>query len=325
MTLRRRPLAFALVCSLFGSLAIAPLSSLTSLTGVAHAAPAKPAPVDDEATRLKKQGDQAMLDLHYEDALRAYDASYALRPNPALHYNRGRACEGLGRWSAALDAYEAFTRDAPEELRAKVPGLPEHVREVEKRVSTLTLDVATPGARVVLRDVVIGTAPIKDPLRVNAGKAKLEVSADGYVSVVKELDLPGGDALTVKIELEKKVTGGTLVVRCDPPASVTVDGKVAGSSPLELHVEPGTHALTLSRDGYASRSTTVSVADGDRKETTLTLEAVSGITSKWWFWTGVGVVAVGGAVMTYSLLSSRDAGHGDIAPGRISAPVFRFP
>jgi hypothetical protein len=319
MTLRRRSLASALVCSLLASVALPPLTSIAS------AAPAKPAPVDDEATRLKKQGDQAMLDLHYEDALRAYDASYALRPNPALHYNRGRACEALGRWSAALDAYEAFAREAPEELRAKVPGLPEHVREVQKRVSTLTLDVTTPGARVVLRDVVVGTAPLEAPLRVNAGKAKLEVSADGYVTTVKELELPGGDALTVKIELQKKVTGGTLVVRSDPPATVTIDGRVAGSSPLEEHVDAGTHTLTLSRDGYASRSTTVTLADGDRKETTLTLEAVSGLTSKWWFWTGVGVVAVGGAVMTYSLLSSRDAGHGDIAPGRISAPVFRFP
>ncbi len=319
MTLRRRSLAFALACSLSCSLT----GSLSA--PLAFAAPPKPAPVDDDATRLKKEGDQAMLDLHYEDALRAYDASYALRANPALHYNRGRACEGLGRWSAALDAYEAFERDAPEELRAKVPGLPEHVREVKKRVTTLTLEVTTPGARVVLRDVVIGEAPFKDALRVNAGKAKLEVSADGYVTYSKELDLPGGEPLTVKVELSQKVTGGTLVVRCEPAATVTIDGKVAGSSPVETHVGAGTHAVTLSRDGYASRSTTVTVADGDRKETTLTLEAISGITSKWWFWTGVGVVAVGGAVMTYSLLSTRDAGKGDIAPGRISAPLFRFP
>ena len=321
MTRRRRPLACALVGSLLGSLLLAPLAGLS----VAAAAPPKAAPVDDEATRLKKQGDQAMLDLRYEDALRAYDASYALRPNPALHYNRGRACEALGRWSAALDAYEAFERDAPEELRAKVPGLPEHVRDVRKRVTTLTLDVATPGARVVLRDVVLGEAPFAQPLRVNAGKAKLEVSAEGYVTAVKELDLPGGEPFTVKLELQKKVSGGTLVVRCEPSATVTIDGKVVGSSPVETQVSVGSHALTLSRDGYASRSATVTVADGDRKETTLTLEAVAGITSKWWFWTGVGVVAVGGAVVTYSLLSTRDAGRGDIAPGRVSAPLFRFP
>jgi hypothetical protein len=310
--------------------AVALIAALVLPHAQALAAPSAPvkkagAGEDDEATKLKKQGDQAMLDLHYDDALAAYEKSYALKQNPALHYNRGRAFEALGRWADALDAYERFLRDAPAELRARVPTLADHVVEIRKRVTTLTLNVSTSGARVLLRDAVVGTSPLAGPLRVNAGKAKLEVSADGYETYVKELDLPGGEATTIDVALKAKTTGGTLVIRCEPAALVTLDGKPAGSAPLEQNVVAGSHTITLTKDGYVTRTATVVVEDGGRKETSFSLEREEGITSKWWFWTGVGVVAVGGAALTYGLLTSRDAGKGDIAPGRVTAPLFRFP
>lgn len=307
-------------CALLAGLILPHVSAIA-----APAAPTKKNEAEDEATRLKKQGDQAMLELHYDDALAAYDKSYALRANPALHYNRGRALEALGRWAEAVDAYEAFQRDAPADLRARVAQLPDHVTELRKRVATLTLTITTPGARVVLRSVIVGTAPLAEPLRVNAGKARLEITAEGYEPYVKELELVGGDSTTLEITLQKRATGGTLVVRCEPAATVTIDGKLAGKAPLEAAVATGSHTVTLSHDGYVTRTTTVLVDEGGRKETSYSLERESGITSKWWFWTGIGVVAVGGAALTYGLLSTRDAGKGDIAPGRISAPLFRFP
>lgn len=288
------------------------------------AAPPKTAPAEDEAAKLKKHGDDAMLDLRYEDALAAYAKSYALRANPALHYNRARALEALGRYAEALDAYEAFQKDAPPELLAKVPGLKDHVEGVRKRVTVLTLKVNVEGARVVLRNVVLGTTPFERAVRVNAGKATLEVSAEGYESHRRELDLKGGEALTVEIDLKPKVSGGTLAIKSDPPATVSVDGVAKGTTPIEESVAAGSHTITLSRSGYVSRTSTVVVTVGEKKSVDLSLEAEKGMTSKWWFWTGVGVVVVGAAVTATALLVERDAGKGDIDPGRVSAPLISF-
>lgn len=315
----RRVLSSVLVASLLGTSLIVPVSP-------AFAAPkAKPAPMaDDPATVLKKAGDQAMLELRYEDALEAYGKSYGLQANPALHYNRGRALEALGRYSDALEAYEAFDSQASPELKAKVPGLADHVRDVRKRVATLTVKVNLPGARVLLRNVALGSSPFPAPVRVTAGKATLEVSLDGYLPFKKEVDLPGGDSLTVDVVLVTKDTGGTLVVNSLPAAAVALDGVAAGTTPLEAPVVAGSHTITLSAKGYVTRTTTVVVAEGERKKLDLGLDKESSVLSKWWFWTSVGVVVVGAAVLTYGLTTERDAGKGDIDPGRVSAPLMRW-
>lgn len=294
------------------------IATLLLVAEVAAAAPKG----DDEAARLKKKGDASMLDAHYEEALESYSASYKLTPNPALHYNRARAYEALGRHADALAAYEAFAKDATPELRAKVPGLDEHMNGVRKLVSTLTLNVPVKGARVVLRSVVL--AHVGGPIRVNAGKAKLEVTAEGYDAYEKELDLRGGESVTVDVTLAPHVVDGTLIISADPVATLAIDGKPFGSTPVEAKLPSGSHTLTLSRPGYDTRTSTVVLATGERKQLSLTLEREAGIASRWWFWTGVGAVVVGGTALTIGMLTSRDAGRGDIDPGRVSAPLVRF-
>lgn len=315
MTARRRT-AFVVAATLLAAQVSVPLSAAPS-------APSKVSPAD-QAAALKKEGDQAMMELRYEDALDAYGRSYALVANPALHYNRGRALEALGRYAEALDAYDAFEADASPELRAKVPALAAHVKDLKKRVAHLTLKIAPSGARIVLRSVVLGSAPLAGPVRVNAGKGVLEVTADGYLPYKKEVELPGGESVVLDVALEAKSAGGVLVVHSDPTASVSVDGTAMGTTPMEAPVSPGSHTITLSRSGYATRTTTVVVNGGEKKQLSLSLDAESGITSKWWFWTGIGVVVVGATAVTVGMLTSRDAGKGDIDPGRISAPLVSF-
>jgi hypothetical protein len=298
---------------------------LSGAVSTSYAAPTAKAPVvEDEATSFKKKGDQAMLELRYEDALDAYAKSLALQPNPALHYNRGRALEALGRYAEALEAYEEFSKNASPDLKAKVPGLADHVKEVRQRVTTLTLNVKTSGARVVLRNVVLGVAPFAAPVRVNAGKATIEITADGYLPYKKELELRGGEPFTLEVTLSGKDTGGTLVVNATPAASVVLDGTASGTTPIEAPVVAGSHTITLSAKGFVTRTTTVVVAEGERKKLDLSLEKESSVFGRWWFWTGVGVVVVGAAALTYGLVTERDAGTGDIDPGRVAAPLIRW-
>ena len=45
---------------------------------------------------------QRALEALGRDALEAYSSSYKLTPNPALHYNRARAFEALGRYETSI-------------------------------------------------------------------------------------------------------------------------------------------------------------------------------------------------------------------------------
>ena len=95
-----------------------------------------------------------------------------------------------------------------------------------------------------------------------------------------------------------------LVVQSDPNAtSSELDGKPGRPTPFEIGVDPGRHVLVLHRDGYYDLSSTTEVGTGERKILQLKLEGKP-VTTKWWFWTGVGAVVIGAVVV--ALLVTRD-------------------
>jgi hypothetical protein len=279
---------------------------------------------DEDAATLKKEGDQAMVERRYKDALANYDASYAKNPDPALLYNRGRAYESLGRFPEALAAFEAFVAQASAPLKARVPKLDELIDEVRGKVSYLTLTTNAQDARVLLDKELLGPAPI-ERLAVNAGEAIVEVVAEGFHPSSQPVTLPGREVVTLEVVLQAKDVRGTLVVRSDPTgAKVSVDGKAIGLSPAETRLEPGNHRVLLELDGYESHETQAVITPQGIKEIDASLDPI--VTEQWWFWTSIGgaVVITAVAIGLGVGLSERDPDRGDIAPGTIKVPIISF-
>lgn len=281
---------------------------------------------EERAATLKKKGDAAMDALQYSDAVAAYAEAYEAGKDPAVLYNKGRALQALGQYPEALVELERFRTEASAELKAKVPKLDALIAEVRARVSTLAVTCTVPGARVMVRDRVVGTTPLDKPVALVAGKAKLEILADGYFPYAKELDLPGGGTLSVDAALVKKSSHGFLVVTSPVAgASVFVDGKPAGSVPLEVSLPSGSHVVIVRREGYDEAESRTEVVPGERRSVTVDLAKKSGLTSKWWFWTGIGVVVVSGVAVTAALLTEKSPSSGDsFQPSRVSGPLLSF-
>ena len=68
----------------------------------------------------------------------------------------------------------------------------------------------------------------------------------------------------------------------------------------------------------------VVVAGDQNRRLEIPLQQSIPITARWWFWTGVGVVVVGGIVLTAALLTEKSPDKGTIQPGQLSAPLVRF-
>ncbi len=278
-----------------------------------------------DAADLKAQGDDAMQRIEYEKALDLYNRAYALDPAPALLYNRGRAYEALARYPEALDQLEEFERTAPDELKAKVKKLDELLARVRAKVSELEVKANVDGARVLLRAKVVGTTPLGKPLRVNAGKAVVEVSKEGYHPFRRTVALTGGGKLTLDAELFSKSKTGVLTIG-SPVAGATVfiDGKRLGIAPVQTALSAGRHRVVVRHEDYDEADTSVEMVAGTRNRIDVPLDKPTPVVSRWWFWTGVGVVVVSGAVLTYALLTERSADKGDIPPGQVSGPLMRF-
>ena len=79
----------------------------------------------------------------------------------------------------------------------------------------------------------------------------VELILNGYSSVTRTLDGTRQAPRSLHVDLEQ--VNGTLRVRTDPAdAQITVDDEPRGTGEMALTLQAGTHAVEISRDGYAS-------------------------------------------------------------------------
>ncbi len=322
---RLRVITIALACSLtIPAVARADGPAPSPSAAPAPAPAAAPAPADgadaERATTIRRRGDEEMVNGRAAEALAAYSEAYALTKDPALLYNKGRAFEAMGDYPSALEQIEEFDRVGTPELKARVPGLARLLAELRQKVSQIAIVCDVDGATVRLRDRKLGVTPITNVVRVHAGTGTLEITKEGYYPYKRELPLPPAGLASVEVHLSSRASSGLLRVASSVAgARVTIDGKPAGTVPTEVVLQAGTHSVQLDRDGYKPATSSVLVTAGENKSVDIGLEAEAPITKKWWFWTGIGVVVLGGTATVIALTSERDAGSGTIAPGRITA------
>jgi hypothetical protein len=125
-----------------------------------------------------------------------------------------------------------------------------------------------------------------------------------------------------------------ILVRCNVPgAHVIVRGTWRGTTPAvsELWVMPGPARVEVVAEGHFPLVEDLSLAAGSSTQIDASLpvdpsareERASGgtITTKWWFWTGLSVIVVGGVGLGFALTREKSAPSSDIAPGKVAAPL----
>ena len=275
-------------------------------------------PTANDAAVLKAEGDRAMDTLRYEDALGKYEAAYRVRPDPALLYNQGRALEGLGRFPEALDKLRAFQKDAPKELLARLgDALQKNIDELKGRVAVVSISVKPAGASIRLGDRILGTAPL-DKLRVNAGKAHLEITKEGFFTETLDVELKGDQENPLEVALSPRDSRATLIVKSSiAGARVTIDGAARGQVPAEVRLAPGPHLVRVEQDGYQLSESTIDLSPLERRPLDVPLFKRP-ITQEWWLWTSIGVALTGAGVgIGLALTLEESADEGSLDPGKI--------
>lgn len=317
----RRPPVFAsslarLVALLLSACLIVALASARD----ANAQARKPDTQKTEAAHLKSAADVLMDQDRYADALVLYQRAYELSSDPALLYNQGRAFEALGDYPTALQKLEAFEATAPTAIRARVPGLRDLINDLKSRIATLVVRTNAPGARLLVRQKDEGVINTEKKLSTRAGSASVEVDAEGYEPFRREVDLSAGATVVVEANLVSKKRDALVIVRTRPVADIMFDGKALGRAPLEVRTTAGSHDLVATAEGYYEEKVPMSVALGDRREVDLELRKTPGILSRWWFWTGVGVIIAGGVATAFVLTTEKPHSNGSFSPGSVASP-----
>lgn len=321
--------------ALFRGFAVGTLSAGLVFSGPAFARPpggdvpkataVEASPSEAEARKLQDQADRAMLDMRYVDALALYERAQALEPNDVgLDYSIARAHQMVGEFPEALSALERFERHASADQKAMVGRLQQLFTDLRSRVAVLHLRCNQAGARVLVRDKVIGTTPLPSSTRLSAGVATIQVELEGFFSAKQDVVLPGGGTLDLELKLNARSRSALLMVRTQPTGAVVlVDGLVIGtSSPrTELVVSAGSHQVMARREGYEDASVPLVLSAGSTRQITVSLERSTPLSHRWWFWGGVAVVAIAGAAVSVALLTERAPDQGSLSPGRVAAPL----
>lgn len=164
---------------------------------------------------------------------------------------------------------------------------------------------AKTGSAYVVRTVV-GVKDRDYTIRVEllgADGARLAETADGceICGVVDASGLIDSAAATLRLKLDALSKGPAAVSLTSNPkgAIVTIDGQIAGTTPLNRPVVPGKHLIRVDLDGYISIERQVTFVEGVNEDLAFSLEKLpSRLPGRRWGFVslGFGIAALGGAV-----------------------------
>lgn len=160
---------------------------------------------------LRTQGQNA-------EAAEVFRSIYAQTREPRALARQGLAEAAAEQWVAAdehLRAALGFATDAW--INANRQNLARDLALIESHLGTLEIVSPVRGAELRVNDVVRGTTPLAAPVRVLAGAARVELRAEGYAPLRREVTVAAGVTAPQRVELQpQRVTGVTPPVRTGP-------------------------------------------------------------------------------------------------------------
>ncbi len=139
----------------------------------------------------------------------------------------------------------------------------------------LTVTGTPKKVQVYLGSTLIGTTPL-DYRKINPGRYRLKLSADGYEDYENEIVVAPDESEKISYHLQKLAN---LSVSGFPEgAAVFIDGKKIGTTPLDNKTMPqGSYSLIVKYEGYGEYGEHISLSAGAHKKVSYTLNPMESI------------------------------------------------
>jgi hypothetical protein len=153
-----------------------------------------------DAGRHFQRGVELYNDGDFRGALVEFKRAYALLPRATVLYDIGETEYQLQDYAKALSTLRRFLAETgPNALhRAEVEATVETLRG---RVGRLALNTDAAGCEVSVDDQPAGLTPLPAPVAVSVGPRKLSVACAGQATVVRMLEIAGGETTRVDLNL----------------------------------------------------------------------------------------------------------------------------
>lgn len=201
---------------------------VATFTQSAHAADPEPAvapeaaaaPAAPSADAVKEAGKryEAGLSLYSEGEFKLaaieFERAYSVVPDYRVLYNIGQVRIQLGEYARARRALEQYLKEGGEKVsQERRTAVENDLQMLAGRTATLTVVTNTPGAEIVVDDRVVGTAPLAEPLLLDAGEHRVLVRAPGREPKEQRITLAGLDTADISFDLVKVTDRPTTIVQ----------------------------------------------------------------------------------------------------------------
>lgn len=138
----------------------------------------------------------------YKGALVEFRRAMEILPSPLVLYNIGQTHYQLQNYAESLVAFERYLNEAGAKAthRADVQS---SIALLKTRVGRIDVASNVPGSEVAIDDEVSGKTPLPAPITVSLGRRKVRVSAPGYQTMDRNVDVAAGDTVPLVVTLER--------------------------------------------------------------------------------------------------------------------------
>jgi hypothetical protein len=217
----------------------------------------------DDADAAIKRGIELRRHGKDREALAEFEQAWNQAKLPRARAQMGLAEQALGLWlPAGTHIREALSFQSDGWVQSNRTVLEQALATIDRHLGRLEVWGEPAGAEVRVDDKPIGTLPLQDPARFDAGDVTLEVRANGFVPTRRAVHLDPGQLTREHVALRP------LSAAVVPPGGGEVTGGIQTSG------------------GAASGG-----AGGEARP----------VYKKWWFWTIAGAVAVAAGATVIAL------------------------
>ncbi len=231
------------------------LACVTALPATSYAdshGAAAPVGVEEGRTRFNR-GVDLYKEGNFHGALAEFRAAFAAAPSYRIHYNLGQTLYQLQDYAGAVRALDQYLAEGRDKLDAdRIKDVEGDLAKLRPRIAKITFVVNVPNPEVTVDDEPRGTLENQE-LFVSGGRHRIAVTAPGYQTENRALDIAGAQQLELKFDLKPISTAAAADSRPQPLARPLVVAKrrtpfyIGAMATLVLGAGTGISAILASR------------------------------------------------------------------------------
>ena len=188
-------------------------------------------------------------------------------------------------------------------------------RGIPQFIGAIRVVTAQAGATVTIDGVEVGTTPLAEVQRVDAGRTlEIQIKKAKFRPRTFKLGVPAGKEIVLSADLEREAHEGRLTVEAGATDQIWLDGKSVGLGRFEGAVVSGGHTLRVTAPGKQPNEREIVLKDDERRTVQVKLVDAAPGGPPAWVWIVGGAVLAGGAALGGALLFEQSPVRGNIEP-----------